>query len=72
MHASENQRMKAKERLLLEENLNNEKIGIDRMLSFIEQWEQKYPVNKLKQDTEEFRFELEARRSVVISNLKKL
>lgn len=64
--------MKAKERLLLEENLNNEKIGIDRMLSFIEQWEQKYPVNKLKQDTEEFRFELEARRSVVISNLKKL
>ena len=64
--------MKAKERLLLEENLNNEKIGIDRMLSFIEQWEQKYPVNKLKQDTEEFRFELEVRRSVVISNLKKL
>ena len=64
--------MKAKERLLLGENLNNEKIGIDRMLSFIEQWEQKYLVQKLKQDTDEFRFELEARRSVVISNLKKL
>ena len=64
--------MKAKERLLLEENLNNEKIGIDRMLSFIEQWEQKYPVKKLKQDAEEFRFGLETRRSIVISNLKKL
>lgn len=72
MDALENSQRKKKDELQVIDQFNNEKIGIDRLITHLEKWEKDYPSKSLKQDVDEFKFALEARRLTVINQLKKL
>jgi len=72
MNHTENTFFRAEQNSVLKKQLDKEKTGINRMLTFIEKWEKEFNIRSVKNDLEEFRFSLEAKKKQIDSQFSKL